>query len=89
MIYHYTATFDNDTFKYHGEVDMPYVRKENTEKNKDYIITECKKQFIIDCERWGVDAKAVSSFECYYYDIERLSEYKSVSNEVQLMKWQK
>ena len=59
MIYHYTATFDNDTFKYHGEVDMPYVRKENTEKNKDYIITECKKQFIRDCERWGVDAKAV------------------------------
>ncbi len=61
MIYHYTATFNNDTFKYHGEVEMPYIRKENIEKNKDYIITECKKQFIRDCERWGVDAKNVWS----------------------------
>ncbi len=89
MTIHYTATFDNDRLKYHGEVEMPYVRKENIEKDKEYIVTECKRQFIVDCERWGVDAKAVSSFECYYYDIEKLSEYKSVSNEVQLMKWQK
>ncbi len=89
MIYHFSAKFKSDPHTYHGEVEMPYIRKENIEKNKDYIITECKKQFIRDCERWGVDAKKVSSFECYYYDIEKLSEYKSVSNEVQLMKWQK
>jgi len=91
MLFHYTATFDNDSMRYHGEVDIKYVGIENIEKNRDYIITECKRQFIVDCERWGVDAKKVSSFECYCYcyDIEKLSEYKSVSNEVQLMKWQK
>ena len=89
MLFHYTATFDDDRLKYHGEVEMPYVRKENIEKDKEYIVTECKRQFIKDCERWEVDAKAVSSFECYYHVIKKLSEYKSISNEMQIMKWQK
>ena len=53
MLFHYTATFDDDRLKYHGEVEMPYVRKENIEKDKEYIVTECKRQFIVDCERWG------------------------------------
>lgn len=89
MLFHYTATFDNDSMRYHGEVDIKYVKIENIEKNRDYIITECKQQFIKDCERWEVDAKAVSSFECYYHVIKKLPEYKSISNEMQIMKWQK
>lgn len=91
MTFHYTATFENFEFNYHGEVMFKYVKEEDIKGNEDKIILACKRQFVEDCKRWGMSVKDVNSFECYYYTIEPSSENELITTtrEVQIMKWEK
>ena len=68
----YSATFKDDPVVYLGTA---IVEAQTAELDKDYLIEECKKQFIMNCDRLGKNENEVVSFKCDGYSIEVLPKY--------------
>ncbi len=70
----YSATFKDDPVVYLGTA---IVEAQTAELDKDYLIEECRKQFLLTLDKLGKDEKDIVSFKCKYYTIEFLPKYVS------------
>jgi len=70
----YSATFKDDPVVYLGTA---IVEAQTAELDKDYLIEECRKQFLLTLDKLGKDEKDIVSFKCNYYTIEFLPKYVS------------
>ena len=70
----YSATFKDDPVVYLGTA---IVEAQTAELDKDYLIEECRKQFLLTLDKLGKDEKDIASFKCKYYTIEFLPKYVS------------
>ncbi len=71
---YYSATFKDDSFLYLGTA---IIDSQTAELDKDYLIEECRKQFLLTLDKLGKDEKDIVSFKCKYYTIEFLPKYVS------------
>lgn len=71
---YYSATFKDDSVLYLGTA---IIDSQTAELDKDYLIEECRKQFLLTLDKLGKDEKDIVSFKCKYYTIEFLPKYVS------------
>lgn len=71
---YYSATFKDDSVLY---LSTAIIDSQTAELDKDYLIEECKKQFLLTLDKLGKDKKDIVSFKCNYYTIEFLPKYVS------------
>jgi len=71
---YYSATFKDDSVLYLGTAT---IDSQTAELDKDYLIEECRKQFLLTLDKLGKDEKDIVSFKCNYYTTEFLPKYVS------------
>jgi len=71
---YYLATFKDSPILHRG---FATLEEQSDELDKDYLIEECRKQFLLTLDKLGKDEKDIVSFKCNYYTIEFLPEYVS------------
>lgn len=71
---YYSVTFKDSPIQYRG---IATLEAQNAELDKDYLIEECRRQFIMGLDKLGKNEKDVVSFKCNYYTIEPVPLYIS------------
>ena len=67
MVLHYSVSFENDPFTYHGETDYPLNIYQNSEPYIESMTAFVKPALTKSIKKWGFSSGDMISAEFYFY----------------------
>ena len=80
MVLHYSISFENDPFTYHGEISYPLNIYQNSEPYANSMTAFVKSALTKSIKKWGFTAEDMTSVEFYFF---------KGSEEVVFFQWEK
>ena len=67
MLLHYSISFENDPFTYHGETDYPINIYQKTEPYAESMTAFVKSDLVDSMRKWGYTPDQIVKAEFYFY----------------------
>lgn len=67
MVLHYSISFENDPFTYHGETKYPLNIYQNCEPYAESMTAFVKSDLVDSMRKWGYTADQIVSAQFYFY----------------------